>query len=59
MTVLGTGDTVETQMTLSVPSFVWNCVQGIKIVPNKFPVWVTVNFVKGPILSRTQSISLN
>ena len=50
MTVLGTGDTVETQMTLSVPSFVWNCVQGIKVVPNKFLVWVSVHFVKETVL---------
>ena len=46
-------------MTLSVPSFLWNFVQDIKVVPNKFPVWVSVHFVKGPILSRTQSISIN
>ena len=59
MTVLGAADTVEAQMTLSVASCVWNCVPDIKVVLNKFPVWVSVNFVKGPILSRTQSISLN
>ena len=29
--MLGTRDTVEAQMTLSVPSFLWNFVQDIKV----------------------------
>lgn len=39
MSALGTEDTVEAQMKLSVPNFVWNCVQDIKAVPNKFLIW--------------------
>ena len=39
MTVLGTGHTMEVQVTLSDPHFAWNCVQDIKVVPNKFLIW--------------------
>ena len=48
--MLGTRDIVEAQMTLSVPSFLWNFVQDIKVVPNKFLVWVSVHFVKEAVL---------
>ena len=48
--MLGTRDIVEAQMTLSVPSFLWNFVQDIKVVPNKFLVWVSVHFVKETVL---------
>lgn len=56
--MLGTGDTVEAQMTLSVPSFLWNFVQDIKVVPNKFLVWVSVHFVKETVLHLVIKITL-
>lgn len=44
-TVLGTGDTVEAQVTYSAPNFLQNCLQGAKAVPNKFLIWSLVHIL--------------